>query len=38
MDIYWDIVDKYYIQLFDKFSEMFFKNYNDIPKQPNVWF
>lgn len=25
MHIYWDIVDKYYIQLFDKLSEMFLK-------------
>lgn len=28
MHIYWDIVDKNYIQLFDKFSKMFLKNYN----------
>lgn len=38
MHIYWDIVDKYYIQLFDKFSKMFKKNYNAYTKTPNVWF
>lgn len=25
MHIHWDIVNKYYIQLFDKYSEMFLK-------------
>lgn len=36
MHIHWDIVDKYYIQLFDKLSEMFLKIIMHITRQPNV--